>query len=54
MASAWAATAAPPWGDDYPPPFAFAGGAIDRVVVDVSGEPYVDHEKEVHAWLARD
>jgi arylsulfatase A-like enzyme len=43
-----------PVGDDYSPPFAFAGGVIDRVVVDVSGEPYVDHEKEVHAWLARD
>ncbi len=43
-----------PVGDDYAPPFTFAGGVIDRVVVDVSGEPYVDHEKEVHAWLARD
>ena len=43
-----------PVGGDYAPPFPFAGGVIDRVVVDVSGEPYVDHEKEVHAWLARD
>ena len=43
-----------PVGDDYAPPFPFAGGVIDRVVVDVSGDPYVDHEKEVHAWLARD
>ncbi|MGI9557060.1 MAG: arylsulfatase, partial [Solirubrobacterales bacterium] len=39
---------------DYDPPFAFTGGTIERVVVDVSGEPYVDHEKEVLAWLARD
>lgn len=39
---------------DYAPPFAFAGGVIDRVVVDVSGEAYVDHEKEVLAYLKRD
>ena len=43
-----------PVSNDYQAPFAFAGGTIDRVVVDVSGNPYVDHEKEVHAWLARD
>jgi arylsulfatase A-like enzyme len=35
-------------------PFAFTGGTIDRVVVDVSGDHYVDHEKEVLAYLARD
>jgi hypothetical protein len=39
---------------DYNAPFAFAGGAIERVIVDVSGEHYVDHEKEVLAYLARD
>jgi arylsulfatase A-like enzyme len=39
---------------DYIAPFAFAGGAIERVIVDVSGEHYVDHEKEVLAYLARD
>ena len=39
---------------DYTAPFEFVGGAIDRVVVDVSGEPYIDHEKEVLAYLARD
>jgi arylsulfatase len=39
---------------DIEPPFAFAGGTIDRVVVDVSGDHYVDHEKEVLAYLARD
>ena len=27
-----------PVGDDYAPPFTFAGGVIDRVVVDVSGD----------------
>jgi hypothetical protein len=35
-------------------PFAFAGGTIERVIVDVSGEHYVDHEKEVLAFIARD
>jgi arylsulfatase len=39
---------------DYDPPFEFEGGEIERVVVDVSGDPYVDHELEVLAWLARD
>lgn len=39
---------------DYGPPFEFQGGTIDRVVVDVSGEPYADHEKEVQRYLARD
>jgi arylsulfatase A-like enzyme len=39
---------------DYDPPFEFVGGTIDRVVVDVAGEPFIDHEKEVLAYLARD
>jgi arylsulfatase A-like enzyme len=39
---------------DYSSPFAFAGGTIERVVVDVSGEHYVDHEREVLAYIARD
>jgi hypothetical protein len=43
-----------PVSRDYDGAFPFAGGTIDRVVVDVSGDPYVDHEKEVHAWLSRD
>jgi arylsulfatase len=43
-----------PVSPDYAPPFAFAGGTIDRVVVDVSGEEYVDYEKEVRAYLLRD
>jgi hypothetical protein len=38
---------------DYAPPYQFIGGTIDRVI-DVSGEHYVDHEKEVLAYLARD
>jgi arylsulfatase A-like enzyme len=43
-----------PVSTDWPPPYSFAGGTIDRVVVDVSGDAYVDHEKEVLAWLSRD
>lgn len=45
---------ASPVSPDYRAPFRFTGGTIDRVVVDVSGEQYVDHEKEVAAWLMRD
>lgn len=43
-----------PVSEDYRPPFRFTGGTIDRVVVDVSGDLYVDHEKEVLAYLHRD
>jgi arylsulfatase A-like enzyme len=43
-----------PVSSDYMPPFTFTGGTIDGVVIDVAGEPYVDHEKEVTAWLLRD
>jgi arylsulfatase len=39
---------------DYGPPFAFEGGTIERVIIDVSGDAYVDHEKEIHRYLARD
>ncbi len=34
--------------------FAFTGGTIDKVVVDVSGEQYIDHEAQVRAWLLTD
>ena len=43
-----------PVSPEYRSPFRFTGGTIDRVVVDVSGDHYVDHEKEVLAYLARD
>jgi arylsulfatase len=43
-----------PVTSDYRAPFAFTGGKIERVIVDVSGEHYVDHEKEVLAYIARD
>jgi hypothetical protein len=39
---------------DYRSPFRFVGGQIERVVVDVSGERYVDHEAQVGAWLIGD
>jgi arylsulfatase len=43
-----------PVSGTYRPPFMFTGGAIDAVVVDVSGTPFVDHEKEVLSYLMRD
>jgi arylsulfatase A-like enzyme len=41
---------------DYPngAPHYFTGGTIRRVVVDVSGTPYVDLEREAQAMLARE
>jgi len=38
----------------YTAPFRFTGGSIDKVVVDVSGERYVDHEAEVRGWFLLD
>ena len=35
-------------------PWAFTGGTIRRVAVDVSGEPYVDLEREAQAMLMRE
>jgi hypothetical protein len=45
-----------PVTDDYPgtQPHAFTGGTLHRVAVDVSGEPYVDLEREAVAMLARE
>jgi hypothetical protein len=37
-----------------PAPVPFTGGTIERVAIDVSGDHYVDHEKEVLAYLTRD
>ena len=34
--------------------FAFTGGAIDKVVIDVSGDRYIDHEAQVRAWFSID
>ena len=38
----------------YAAPNTFTGGTIDKVVVDVSGERYVDHEAQVHGWFILD
>ena len=45
-----------PVTDDYPGvhPWAFTGGTIKKVVVDVSGEKYVDLEMEAMAAMKRD
>jgi arylsulfatase len=45
-----------PVTDDYGGvrPFAFTGGTITEVIVDVSGEPYIDLEKEAIALMARE
>jgi arylsulfatase A-like enzyme len=42
--------------DDYPgaSPHSFTGGKIKRVAVDVSGEPYLDLERQAQAMLARE
>ena len=45
-----------PVTSDYPGPHPheFTGGTINRVAVDVSGEPYIDLEREAAAMLARE
>ena len=42
--------------DDYPGerPWRFRGGTLQFVAVDVSGEPYVDMEREAQAMLMRE
>jgi arylsulfatase len=45
---------ASPVTPEYKAPFRFTGGTIDKVVVDVSGERYVDAEAQVRAWFFRD
>jgi arylsulfatase len=45
-----------PVTDDYPgqAPWAFTGGTLHLVAVDVSGEPYIDLEREAAAMVARE
>ncbi|HVM64142.1 MAG TPA: arylsulfatase, partial [Acidimicrobiales bacterium] len=38
----------------YEAPFVFAGGTIDKVVMDLTGEPFVDHEARVMGWFMKD
>ena len=42
-----------PVTDDYPgeSPYAFTGGTINRIAVDVSGDPYVDLEREAEMLI---
>ncbi len=39
---------------EYDAPFEFTGGEIDKVIVDMSGEHYVDHEAQVRGWFLLD
>jgi arylsulfatase A-like enzyme len=40
--------------DDYEAPFPFSGGTINSVMLNVSGEQYVDLEKEAQAMFSRE
>jgi hypothetical protein len=46
---------AEPVTDDYPGqrPWAFTGGTVTRVVIDVSGQPFIDLAKEAAAAFSR-
>jgi hypothetical protein len=45
-----------PVTEDYPgnAPYRFTGGTIDRIAIDVSGEPYQDLEREAALMLMRE
>jgi arylsulfatase len=45
-----------PLTDDFPgePPYIFTGGTIDRVGIDVSGDPDLDLELEAALMLMRE
>ncbi|MCP5032815.1 MAG: arylsulfatase [Actinomycetia bacterium] len=45
---------APVSASAYAAPFPFVGGTIREVIIDVSGEPYVDLELEAQAMMSRD
>ncbi len=45
---------ASPVTPEYTAPYAFTGGSIDKVVIDVSGERYVDHQAQVRGWFLLD
>ena len=42
--------------EDYPgeAPYRFTGGTIEQVAIDVSGEPYLDLEREAALMLMRE
>jgi len=39
---------------EYRAPFAFTGGTIDQVIVDISGTPYLDVERELARAFSKD
>ena len=43
-----------PVSQSYQAPFEFTGGTITKVVVDVSGTPYMDAERKLAAAFAKD
>ena len=43
-----------PVSTSYQAPFEFTGGSITKVVVDVSGAPYIDAEKQSAVAFAKD
>lgn len=45
---------ASPVTPDYTAPFRFTGGTTEKVVIDVSGERYMDHEAQVRGWFLLD
>ena len=45
---------ASPVSPEYTAPFRFTGGTIDKVVIDVSGDRFVDHEAQVMGWFIKD
>jgi arylsulfatase len=45
---------ASPVTPEYKAPYSFTGGTIEKVVVDLSGEKFVDHENKVMTWFAMD
>jgi arylsulfatase A-like enzyme len=45
---------AEPVCSDYQSPFSFRGGTIKEVIVDITGEPYRDIEREIARAFARD
>lgn len=43
-----------PVASDYQSPYSFNGGIIKQVIIDISGEPYRDMERELRGMLMRD
>lgn len=39
---------------EYAAPYSFTGGTIEKVIVDLSGDHYVDHEAQVRGWFMKD